>query len=386
MKIAHLNLLEYLYVGIENKLIEQANAANKLNLDIDYIILNRKKECRLNNILYKKLIYPKKSITRKIMQRFFKFTIINNTIDLSNYDVIVFRYPLPVAYDWEKFTDKYPSKIITEHHAIAIHETISKISIRNFFSFAQEFINSKKFKKNLIGLIGVTDEITKHESKRNIGINVKTISNGIDVSNVTYTKFIPFKNKNLTMTIVASEYAPWHGLDKLLKSLLEFETNLNITINIIGEYISVEDRLLIKKVNDLKNNVNANVLGIKRGKELDDIFSNSTLAIGSLAIYRQKLTEACALKIREYLARGIPFVYSAEDSDIPHNVDFALQIPNKPIPLDFNQIVEFASNISSQRNISSQMRQLAFKRVDWKIKVNELYQFIQIIKYNENIK
>jgi len=380
MKIAHLNLLHYLYVGIENKLLEQASAAKKLGLDIDYIILNDEKEYQVDNVIYKKLVYPKNPLRKKITRRFFKFSIINETIDLSDYDAIVIRYPRPIFYDWKKFTDKYPNKIITEHHAIALPETIYKITFSNILNFIQEYINSKKLKNKAIGLIGVTDEIARKESKRNSFLPTKTISNGIDVSKVNFTKFIPFDGKSLTMTIVASEFAPWHGLDKLLKALIESDTDIQITLNLVGEYISDNDRAIIDRINATKKNIIIKVLGSKRGKELDEIFSNTTLAIGSLAIYRQKLEEACALKIREYLARGIPFIYSARDPDISEKSSFSLELPNDDSPIDFNQIIKFVEQVSAQKNISEEMREYAFKTVDWTIKVNEMYEFVKQIK------
>ena len=382
MKIAHLNLLPFRYTGIENKLIEQANAAKNSGLDIDYFILNNEKEYQKDNLIYKKFNYPSNKLVKKIMNRFFKFSLINNSVNLDKYDAIVLRYPRPVSYDWKKFTDRYAGKVVTEHHAIALPEIISKVTFGNILNYVQEIINNKRFKDNLIGLIGVTEEITREESKKNYHIQTQTISNGINVSEVTFTKFMPFDKKSFTMTIVASEYAPWHGLDKLLKALLEFETHLIITLNIVGEHISDEDKTLIKKINSSKNNVHVHTLGVKRGKELDAIFSSSTLAIGSLAIYRQKLKEACALKVREYLARGIPFVYSAGDPDVPNDASFALQIPNDDSPININEIIEFMEKVSTHKDISEEMRSFALKQVDWKIKVKMMYQFVQDIKHN----
>jgi len=381
MKIAHINLLHYLYVGIENKLLEQASSAKKMGLDIDYFILNDEKEYREDNVIYKKFVYPKSSIKKKIMKRFFKFSLINKIVDLSDYDAIVIRYPRPISYDWKNFTDKYPSKILTEHHAIALPETIYKITFGNILNYIQEYINSKKLKNKAIGLIGVTDEISREESKRNISLPIKTISNGIDVSKVNFTKFIPFDGKLLTMTIVASEFAPWHGLDKLLKSLIEYDSvEITIILNLVGEYISDKDKLTIEKINTAKKNITIRVLGSKRGEELDEIFSKSTLAIGSLAIYRQKLEEACALKIREYLARGIPFIYSAKDPDIDSKSSFSLEFPNDNTPINFLDILEFVKKVSLEKNISDEMREYAFKNIDWKIKVKEMYRFIVELK------
>jgi hypothetical protein len=159
-----------------------------------------------------------------------------------------------------------------------------------------------------------------------------------------------------------------------------YDTKINIVLNLVGEYISDKDKITINQINSTKLNISVKILGSKSGKELDDIFSKSTLAIGSLAIYRQKLEEACALKIREYMARGIPFIYSAKDPDIEQNSSFSLELSNDNRPIDFNKIIEFIENISSKKNISEEMRKYALKNVDWKIKVKQMYEFILEIK------
>lgn len=382
MKVAHLNLQDYIYFGIEKKILEQANSAKSLGLDMDFIILNNEKESQTDNIVYKKFIYPKNNLKKKLMKRFFKFSIIDNTIDLSKYDAIIIRYPRPVSYDWKVFTDKYKNKLLTEHHAIALPETIQKITFGNILNFIQEYINSRFLKNHLIGLIGVTDEISIEESKTNSSLKTQTISNGINVADVTFTKYIPFNKKKLIMTMIASEYAPWQGLDRLLNSLLIYNNinKINIIINIVGQQISTSDSKLIQMINDTKENITINLLGIKRGKELDEIMARSTLAIGSLAIYRQKLKEACALKVREYLARGIPFVYTAIDPDIPRDCRFALELPNDETSIEFEDIINFAIQTSNISDLANEIRAFAYKTVDWKIKVNEMYTFIKKIK------
>ncbi|MOA45721.1 hypothetical protein D3C78_1681500 [compost metagenome] len=54
------------------------------------------------------------------------------------------------------------------------------------------------------------------------------------------------------------------------------------------------------------------------------------VAIGSLALYRKKMGEASPLKVREYLAYGLPVINGYLDTDFPEEVHFILQIPNEP--------------------------------------------------------
>ncbi len=41
------------------------------------------------------------------------------------------------------------------------------------------------------------------------------------------------------------------------------------------------------------------------------------------------MNEACPLKVREYLACGLPCIIGYKDADFPEHVDFLLQIPSR---------------------------------------------------------
>jgi glycosyltransferase involved in cell wall biosynthesis len=52
------------------------------------------------------------------------------------------------------------------------------------------------------------------------------------------------------------------------------------------------------------------------------------VAIGTLALHRKGMNEASPLKVREYLAHGIPVIIGYDDTDFPCNVSFILRISN----------------------------------------------------------
>jgi hypothetical protein len=59
----------------------------------------------------------------------------------------------------------------------------------------------------------------------------------------------------------------------------------------------------------------------------------ATIAIGTLGLYRKKMDEACPLKVREYLAFGLPVLAGYEDTDVPAGADYFLRLPNDNAPL-----------------------------------------------------
>ena len=47
--------------------------------------------------------------------------------------------------------------------------------------------------------------------------------------------------------------------------------------------------------------------------------------------------EACALKSREYIVKGIPFIYAYNDTDINENHSFCLRLVNDSSIIDFKK-------------------------------------------------
>ncbi|MGG6309523.1 glycosyltransferase [Paenibacillus macerans] len=60
------------------------------------------------------------------------------------------------------------------------------------------------------------------------------------------------------------------------------------------------------------------------------LLDQADIAIGTLALHRKGMEEASPLKVREYLANGLPVITAYRDTDFPQPVPFMLQLPNEP--------------------------------------------------------
>ena len=63
--------------------------------------------------------------------------------------------------------------------------------------------------------------------------------------------------------------------------------------------------------------------------EYEPVAARCTVGFGTLALHRKGMEEACALKVREYLAMGLPVVLGNRDADIPKGAAYSLQLPNE---------------------------------------------------------
>jgi hypothetical protein len=218
------------------------------------------------------------------------------------------------------------------------------------------------------------------ESKRfSFGIRskIKLVGNGIDVKSLKLIKNWPnWISKELRLVMVAS-LQTWHGVDRLIDGLNIYYNNsindayFNITITIIGD--GDIKSVLINKVEDFKLNDFFCFPGYLKGEELDKIFENAHIGISALGSYRKKLYSSSTLKVREYVARGLPFVLAEDDIDFPLGTSFVYRVPNDPTPINFFELIEWYDKFRNETFKPNNIRDFAFEKLDFKNKVYEMF-------------
>ena len=102
------------------------------------------------------------------------------------------------------------------------------------------------------------------------------------------------------------------------------------------------------------------------------------LAVSTLALHRKQMRQACALKTREYVARGLPFVIGHEDPDLgrPEAAPFHFAVPADDSPVEAEAILGFASRLASSGNeVAVEMRRYAADVLDWRPKLARYLDF-----------
>lgn len=121
----------------------------------------------------------------------------------------------------------------------------------------------------------------------------------------------------------------WHGLDILsgLADILKDE----IEIHVVG--VDGADRDNIFYYGYLDEN------------EYLKIMSRCHICVGTLALYRKELSEACPLKVREYLKYGFPVILGYRDTAfLDSKPPWVLEIPNIGNILDDPEVVKDISD------------------------------------------
>ncbi|MBU4495576.1 MAG: glycosyltransferase [Acidobacteria bacterium] len=295
--------------------------------------------------------------------------------DLKVYDRIILRYPTAVDLSYKDFLNTYGGRFITEHHADVIGELrVLEQGVLNPIRIHLERRNAPKILSQSCGIIGVTDEIRRIYLDISGGGKPSTvIPNGIAVKSVPFSGFQSFTQDPLKLLFVSSTFYAGHGLDRLLRGLSEYRGNHTISLTLVGKIYRREEIELLQSLNNPK------VKLIRHeqldGEELDRVFSQANLAVSTLALFRDGITQACPLKTREYMARGLPFIYSYEDMDLEKDLEFLLKIPANDGAVQIDDLFKFVSTLSHLNDPAQKLRQYAEIKMDWSVKMEKMYDF-----------
>ncbi len=170
--------------------------------------------------------------------------------------------------------------------------------------------------KHIAGMVFVTEELARKphfSSFRKPGV---IIGNGIRLD--AYPVLPAPHNLNPRLAFVGSAGQAWHGTDKIL---LLAEGCPDWRFDVVG-----------MSPGDLGAHLPSNLVahGALNRAQYEPILACADVAIGTLALHHKRMEEASPLKVREYLAYGLPTITAYLDTDFPTCVPFILRLPNTP--------------------------------------------------------
>ncbi len=290
-------------------------------------------------------------------------------------DAIIWRYNItyvPGVFNPKKIIPRVI--FITEHQAKEIEELQGSRAGRLLAPLIAW--NGNHVLRKVDGIIGVTSEIASYEYNLiRRDIPYFTLTNSIRVQNYPLKKSTRTANDLLRMLYVGSHTASWQGLDRILAGMSAFKDDTKLELHIAG----ILDADIAKLIESLHLRDRVIVHGYKTDRELDCLFDLCDLAIGTLGMHRKDLVYGSTLKVREYMARGIPFIISYKDEDIAQNFPYILHAPADDTPIDFSKVMAFIKGLRKYRaeSISTAMRDYASEHMDYEAKAHRLLAFIK---------
>ena len=105
------------------------------------------------------------------------------------------------------------------------------------------------------------------------------------------------------------------------------------------------------------------------GEKLNEVFNVCSFGVGSLARHRSGIVAIKTLKNREYACRGIPFVYSEQDSDFDSQ-PYVLKVPANEEPVNMDDVISLLDSLTmSPQEIRDSIRHLS-----WKIQMQKVIE------------
>lgn len=244
--------------------------------------------------------------------------------------------------------------------------------LRKFVFIVCDYYKRKVFQKvNLFSLCG---EDANGVAYGKPAINVV---NGINVRAVPKKQFNG-KEEEINILLLAS-MCYWQGYDRVIEGMKAYQGKDIVKIHFVGNDGDGSLKIWKKLVDEYGLSENIEFHGPLYGNELDEMFNLSDIGIASMGLYRREnLVKGATLKVREYMARGLPFVYTGEDISINENLPYVLEVENNDTPLNLEEIVEFVKKLRTMENVSERMRNYAEENMSWVIEFKKIFQAINL--------
>lgn len=190
--------------------------------------------------------------------------------------------------------------------------------------------------KSSKGLVYVASDLSRLPYYTRFNKPGITVANGVDLTDYPVLK--PEASAIPKLVFMGTPSLKWHGIDKILRLAL---LRPKWEFHLIGPSSN----------NDQSFPKNLVMHGYLDRVSYEPILAHARVAIGTLALHRNKMDEASPLKTREYLAYGLPVIIGYRDTDFPEQKPYILQLPNTADNIDSNlpQIDEFVLTWRNQR-------------------------------------
>jgi len=243
------------------------------------------------------------------------------------YDAFVLRYYVHDPFQM-MFAQRCKIPVYFVHHTLEEPELRLAGTWSAKLCAALEYLTAKPTLRAASGIIGGTQEIVNYEVARAGVVNARTF---------VYPNAINFNEDPVAdkrgeipeLLFVAGRFAPWHGLDLLLDSIERSDAQFKL--HLVG---SVHEPNLSRAVKDSRIVVH----GRLSSKEISHLAETCWVGLSSFGLHRKKMTEACTLKVREYLMMGLP-VYSEHRDVVERKSVFVFSGP-----ADLTTILDFAKD------------------------------------------
>jgi len=286
-----------------------------------------------------------------------------------------FQNANPFLIHFFKKLNKLGVKSVTEIPTYPYDQEFATLFLKQRIELKIDQLFRNQLSKEMVAIVTFSD------ADQIFGQRTIRISNGVDFDSVPLHKY-QAPNDGAVHMLGVAEVHIWHAFDRLIAGIGEYysknPSGRKVYFHIVGG-VHPNERYKknvfhpgLQTIID-KYNIQEYIIfhGPLFGNQLDKVFNQCCFAIGSLGRHRSGITVIKTLKNREYATRGIPFIYSEEDSDFDHQPYVLKAVPDES-PINVGQILSFLDNHSfDPMDIRKTVEHLS-----WKIQMQKVLSFI----------
>lgn len=354
--------------GIDKKVVSQIKTFNENGLDCKLITIKSNKDTKMQklyNTIASRVPFGNADPAWKYKS------------DFDNVDFIYLRRPTSFTIHMINFLKKVKRnnsdvKIILELPTYPYDDELNSRWI-DFPRFIKDKYNRPKL-KGLIDRIAVQNDLSSI-----FGIPVLKFTNGIRVKEIEPRK--SNKLNGINMCAVAS-LEPWQGYERVILGLSAYYKNggtRKFKVEIVGEGRERDYYENLINENELTDKIK--LKGFLNGRELNNVYDHSDLALDAFGRYKTNNDFSTSLKSREYLAKGLPIISGSKIDILDSQVPFYLEFPSDSSVIDFNEIEKFYDHMYKNQDkdkIIGNIREYANETCDMSNTMNNIITYIKL--------
>jgi hypothetical protein len=354
MKIAY-SFIAYdaIHSGVYTKILDQVTFWRSQGNEVQLFLITDEKSVHLW-----KTIDPLATILvdSNLSSRVFNRIALVRRASKSNPSLIYLRDGFPILLP------KTRVPIILEVQSLVGNE----LKLRNRGMYLIFSLLKKRIYSRVSSGVFVTQEL-KDRNEFQFGGEIPKIAIG---NAVNLTRVIPLpvnESRNLNLFFVGTPYQPWHGVSEIVRF---GELNPDINVHIVGDQ-------------GVATSPNVSFYGTLEASEYYEIASKCVAGVGTLKLSAKQMQEASPLKVRQYLAMGLPVIIRYRDIDLDPASDFVLQLP-----VDDRSFSDFSPEIRSflESWKSKRVDRGAVSHLDVTVKESLRLEFFEQVRKIHNLK
>jgi hypothetical protein len=171
---------------------------------------------------------------------------------------------------------------------------------------------------------------------------VEAIQTGNGYSFESIEPIIKNKKNNFIVFTTVACFQRWHGIDRFISSLKLYRKP-GVIFNVVGNGSALPAlKEMVNKDDYLKKIVIFH--GFLSFENMKKIYEKTDIAVGCLGCHRKNIGQIQPLKNREYIAMGLPLIFSTKDRLVPWHLPFVYKIKDDESLFDIEDIIRWYKN------------------------------------------